>query len=74
MALEIFKPPDFSAQVLFQWREAAALRADSREKVAVAVKDAQRHLQTGEGGDSLEEFFQPWHLFGSPALSPTCQQ
>lgn len=26
------------------------LRADRREKAAVAVKDAQRHLQTGEGG------------------------
>ncbi|KAM3826104.1 protein SFI1 homolog [Vipera latastei] len=34
------------SKVLLRWREAAVLRADCREKAAVAVKDAQRHLQT----------------------------
>ncbi|XP_058014092.1 protein SFI1 homolog [Ahaetulla prasina] len=44
------------SKVLFQWREAAALQADSREKVAVAVKEAQRHLQTGR----LRGLFLRW--------------
>ncbi|XP_032084920.1 protein SFI1 homolog isoform X3 [Thamnophis elegans] len=44
------------SKVIFQWREAAALRANSREKVAVAVKEAQRHLQTGR----LRGLFLRW--------------
>ncbi|XP_026538706.1 protein SFI1 homolog [Notechis scutatus] len=44
------------SKVLSQWREAAALRANHREKVAVAVKDAQRQLQTGR----LRGLFLRW--------------
>ncbi|XP_070618506.1 protein SFI1 homolog isoform X2 [Erythrolamprus reginae] len=43
-------------KVLFQWREAAALQADSRDKTALAVKDAQWHLQTGR----LRGLFLRW--------------
>ncbi|XP_026572807.1 protein SFI1 homolog isoform X2 [Pseudonaja textilis] len=46
----------FLSKVLSQWREAAALRANHREQVAVAVKDAQRQLQTGR----LRGLFLRW--------------